>query len=73
MSLLSTKNFEKINSFTRRDGFETVIPLLKVSNTLLTLMAGIESQIGRWIRRGRITILSLSGKIKKIAICLSGY
>ena len=68
ISLLSTKNFEKINSFTRRDGFETAIPLLKVSNTLLTLMAGIESQIGRWIRRGRITILSLSGKIKKIAI-----
>ena len=52
---------KKINIVIRRKGFETDIILIKVSSALLTLTAGIKSRIEIPSRRGRITVLSLSG------------
>ena len=53
---------KKINIVIRRKGFGTEFILIKVSSALLTLTAGIKSRIEILSRRGRITVLSLSGR-----------
>ena len=56
---------KKINIVIRRKDFGTDIILIKVSSALLTLTAGIKSRIEILSRRGRITVLSLSGISEK--------